>query len=122
MFSCTDLSLSVATILETYAHRWHLEVTFHDAEPFLGFEDPQRQTRKAVQRTAPMAFVVYALVLLGAAAEQQQPGNALTWVDRPWYRRKQARSFQDMRTALRRAGWRQALSAVPLTPRYLPNS
>ena len=74
-----------------------------------------------MQRTAPLAFVVYDLVLLWAAAEWQQPGSSLTWVNRPWYRRKQAPSFQDMLTALRRVGWRQALSAAPLAPRHLQN-
>jgi hypothetical protein len=119
VFFCTDLSLSAAAILETYAHRWTIEVTFHDAKQFLGFEDPQSQTCKAVQRTAPLALVVYDLVLLWSAAQWQQPGSALTWVDRPWYRRKQAPSFQDMLTALRRVGWRQALSAAPSVPRHL---
>lgn len=118
VFFCTDLSRSAATILVTYAHRWTLEVTFHDAKQFLGFEDPQSQTPKAVQRTAPLAFVVYDLVLLWAAAEQQH-GSALTWVDRPWYRGKQTPSFQDMLTALRQAGRRQAFSAAPSAPWHL---
>jgi hypothetical protein len=75
-----------------------------------------------VQRTAPLAFVVYDLVLLWAAAECQQPGSSLAWLDRPWYRRKHTLSFQDMLTALRRAGWRRIISETLVAPRPLQNS
>ena len=60
-FFCTDISVRPSFILEGYAHRWTLEVAFHDGKQHLGFEDPQNQTAKAVQRTAPMAFLVYDL-------------------------------------------------------------
>jgi hypothetical protein len=72
---------------------------------FLGFEDPQRQTRLAVQRTAPLALLVYDLVLLWFAHHQRKAA-APAWVERPWYHRKATPSFLDMLTALRRAGWR----------------
>jgi hypothetical protein len=81
---------------------WQIEVTFHDAEQFLGLADPQCQTPHAVQRTAPFAFVVYDLVLLWFAEHTvAAPGPA--WPIRPWYRHKTAPSFVDMLTALRGA-------------------
>jgi hypothetical protein len=122
VFFCTDLKLSAAAILETYAHRWTLEVTFRDSKQFLGFADPQSQTSQSVQRTAPLAFVVYDLVLLWSAAHGEQLGGAAAWIDRPWYRRKQAPSFLDMLTALRQAGWRCYFSELPLGSRQPQNS
>ena len=119
-FFCTDPTGTPAFILEAYARRWTLEVTFHDAKQFLGLEDPQGQTPAAVRRTAPLALIVYALVLLWYA-DQFHRQRPVCWLPRPWYRTKTAPSFLDMLTALRRAGWRQYLSQPPWSPRRLQN-
>src|SRR3982750_4776384 len=81
-FFCTDLTVDPAFILEGYARRWTIEVTFHDQKQFLGFEDPQNQTPEAVARTAPMASIAYDLVLLWYAARLQQ-GLVAGWAPRP---------------------------------------
>jgi hypothetical protein len=99
-FFCTDLAVDARFILEAYARRWCLEVTFHDAKQFLGFAEPQCQTPRAVQRTAPFAFVVYDLVLLWFA-EHTATATSPAWPVRPWYRHKSTPSFVDMLTALR---------------------
>jgi DDE superfamily endonuclease len=104
-FFCTDLRLDAAAILEAYARRWTLEVTFHDAKQSLGFEDPQQQSAQAVRQTAPLAGLVYSFVLLWAADRVRQ-GATLHWVQRPWYPTKATPSFPDLLTALRVAGWR----------------
>jgi Transposase DDE domain len=101
-FFGTDLAADARFILEAYARRWCLEVTFHDAKQFLGFAEPQCQTPRAVQRTAPFAFVVYDLVLLWFA-EHVATTTSPAWPVRPWYRHKTAPSFSDMLTALRGA-------------------
>jgi hypothetical protein len=108
-FFCTDLSVGAAFILETYARRWALEVCFHDAKQFLGFEDAQNQASAAAQRTAPLALVVYSLVLLWYA-DRAHDTAAGGWLRRPWYPKKTAPSFLDMLTALRREGWRTSFS------------
>jgi len=105
-FFCTDLTMTPTSILEGFARRWTIEVTFHDSKQFLGFATPQSQTKQAVLRTAPMAFVVYDLVLLWYA-NQMQHGAAPTWLLRPWYRGKSAPSFFDMLIALRQTGWQR---------------
>ena len=120
-FFCTDAMVEPAFILEAYARRWTLEVAFHDAKQFLGFEDPQGQTPEAVRRTAPLALVVYALVLLWYAG-QSHDRHATAWLPRPWYRTKATPSFLDMLTALRRAGWQQYLSQPPCPPRLHQNA
>jgi hypothetical protein len=121
-FFCTDLTATPAFILEGFARRWTLEVTFHDSKQFLGFEHPQSQTERAVLRTAPLAFVAYDLVLLWYA-DQAQHGTSPPWLVRPWYRRKSAPSFLDMLTALRQSSWQQqSLSQPSLTPSPTQNS
>ena len=102
-FCCTDLTVSVAFVLETYACRWTLEVTFWLLKGWLGFEEPQNQTATAVRRTAPFAGLVFALIVLWYAAELQA-GHAATWLVRPWYRRKAAPSFADVLATLRQQG------------------
>jgi hypothetical protein len=111
-FFCTDLTVGAAFILEAYARRWTLEVSFHDQKQCLGFEDPQNQTARAVARTAPVAGLVYDLVLLWYARQVEQ-GLATGWVVRPWYRSKTAPSFLDMLTALRQESWQLCVSASP---------
>jgi len=117
-FFCTDLCREAAFVLETYAHRWTLEVTFHDSKQYLGFGQAQSQTPTAVQRTAPFSGLVYSLVLLWAAAYVQQ-GGTLSWVLRPWYRAKMAVAFPDLLTALRQDLWRARFSAAPVPSRRL---
>ena len=112
-FFCTDLTVDHAFILEGYARRWTIEVAFHDQKQFLGFEDPQNQSATAVARTAPMAGLVYDLVLLWYAAWLQH-GLASVWPRRPWYRAKTTPSFLDMLTAVRQDSWRLLFSDPPL--------
>jgi hypothetical protein len=100
VFFCTAPAAEARFILEAYARRWCLEVTFHDAKQFLGFAEPQCQAPRAVQRTAPFALLVYDLVLLWFA-EHAHTATRPTWVVRPWYRHKAAPSFADMLAALR---------------------
>ena len=120
-FFCTDLSADAVFILEAYARRWCLEVTFHDAKQFLGWADPQGQAPRAVQRTAPLAFVVYDLVLLWFA-EHAHSTTSPVWPVRPWYRHKTTPSFPDMLETLRRAGWQAVFSELPCPPWRLENS
>jgi len=123
-FFCTDLSTSVRFVLETYATRWSLEVTFHDAKQHLGLTESQAQSAPAVRRTTPFAGFVYAFVVLWAA-HQVTTGVRLPWPHRPWYRQKASLSFVDLLAALRRASLtkrthqRRALSAPPCRSRRL---
>jgi hypothetical protein len=119
-FFCTDLTASAQFILEAYAKRWCLEVMFHDAKQYLGLEDSPAQAAQAVERTAPMAALVYALVLLWYAGRSQDQ-RATPWPLRPWYRRKTAPSFPDMLAAVRRESWRLYISTPP-SPQRLPNN
>ena len=85
-------------VLTRYAARWSMEVTNHDAKGQLGFEEPQGWTRRAVQRTAPLAMLLYSLVMVWFSREghrHYQPPH------RPWYPGKTQASFADMLATLR---------------------
>lgn len=68
-FFSTRFNDAAATVMTRYACRWPIEVTNHDAKGRLGFGEPQGWTRRAVQRTAPMAMLLYSLVVLWFARE-----------------------------------------------------
>jgi hypothetical protein len=108
-FYCTKLDWSARDVLSAYASRWALEVTFEGAKQVLGLEDPANRLPKAVQRTAPVALVLYSLIVLWFDTAGHE------WVrfpQRPWYRRKREPSFQDMVTTLRRKSWEEKLAEV----------
>jgi len=102
MFYCTRLDWDARQILHAYAARWSIEVTFHDSKQLLGFEDPANRTEKAVRRTAPMAMVLYSLIMVWFEAEGHRH---VEFPERPWYPWKEEPSFADMLTTLRRESW-----------------
>ena len=108
-FYCTRLDWSVQEILSAYASRWALEVAFEGAKQVLGLEDPANRLPKAVKRTAPIALVLYSLVVMWFDMEGHKH---VRFPDRPWYRRKQEVSFQDMVTTLRRLSWEEKIAEV----------
>lgn len=132
----TDFQMSSVELLERFARRWLIEVSFRDVKQQLGTEDPQNgwgrkkkrrraakrpgpqprgnRGRTAVLHTVPIAFTAYAIVTLWYLHE----GNAKRDVRRvrnrsPWYRHKRSPSFGDMLVALRREVWTVRLSGHP---------
>jgi hypothetical protein len=110
MFYCTCLDWDARRILSTYAARWSIEVTFENSKQLLGLEDPANRKEKAVRRTAPMALVLYGLIV---AWFHQVGHRHVRFPDRPWYRRKAEPSFADMLTTLRRRSWLDLFCTVP---------
>ena len=108
VFICTDPTMTVESIVEAFALRWSLEVTFHEAKGKFGFEEPQNRTEQAVERTAPMALWAYSLVVLWYLASGQQLPIARRSSALPWYS-KTGLTFSDMLATLRRASWTQGL-------------
>src|SRR6185295_7787217 len=99
IFYCTRLDWDARTILSTYAGRWAIEVTFENAKQLLGFEDPANWVPKAVLRTAPIALLLYSLVVVWI----HQAGHPhVEFPERPWYPKKAEPSFADMLGTLRR--------------------
>lgn len=104
MFYCTKLDWDGRRILSTYAFRWAIECTFENAKQLLGLEDPANRLPQAVERTAPMALLLYTMIVVWF----HDSGHSLVrFPHRPWYRHKQEPSFADMLTTLRRVSYEE---------------
>jgi len=119
-FYSTDLSASPVEILRRYSLRWSIEVAFHDGKQSLGFEEPQGWSRKAVLRTAPMAMLLYSLIIVWFAKRKRKSRVALP--ARPWYNRRRRVSFADMAATLKREAVREVISSHPRLHPRLPKS
>jgi hypothetical protein len=105
---CTDVSLPAAEVITGYCRRWSVEVAFGDTKQLLGFHDPQVWCPASVQRAAPMAGFVGALVV-GWYAEAGREGEQAQR-HRPWYRGRATPTFADMLAACRLQLWQQWLT------------
>jgi hypothetical protein len=102
MFYCTKLDWDVRQILSTYACRWAIECTFENCKQLMGLGEQANRVPKAIERTAPMAFFLYSVVVVWF---HQVGHKFVRFPFRPWYRRKQEPSFADMLTTLRRVSY-----------------
>src|ERR1700685_4611457 len=91
--------------------RCSIEVTNHDSKQHLGFEEPQGWSRRAVERTAPVAMLLYSLIVLWFAAHGHRLWQA---PERPWYRSKRGPAFVDMLDTLRHETLRTTVSTLGL--------
>jgi hypothetical protein len=107
-FYSTCVDATAEQVLTWYALRWSVEVTFRDCKQHLGFEEPQGWTRQSVQRTAPMAMLLYSLIVSWYCKEGHEHYRPL---QRPWYPKKPNESFADMLATLRRRSLRETISA-----------
>jgi len=112
MFYCTRLDWDARQILGSYSARWAIEVTFENCKQFLGLEEPANRKPLAVERTAPMALVLYSVIVTWF---HRVGHNWVHYPDRPWYSKKKEPSFADMLTTLRQLSWQENLQ--PLLPR-----
>jgi hypothetical protein len=102
-FYSTAHTASAHQVLTWYAQRWSIEVAFRDSKTHLGFEEPQGWSRRAVERTAPTAMLLYSLIVNWFASEGHRDYRpALT----SWYAKPHA-SFGDMLATLRRQSIRE---------------
>jgi hypothetical protein len=108
----SDPGLPAERILELYALRWSIEVAFRDAKQHVGVGEAQNRARRAVERTAPFAFLCLTIAVLwyssaGGAEEDVARRRRLA----PWDRAKRCPSVQDMLVRLRRTIIAERLSA-----------
>ena len=95
-------------VLIGYSGRWSIEETIFGGKSYLGFEEPQGWSRQAVLRTAPIALLLYSLIVLWFAHVGHPLYRPLV---RPWYRTKVRPSFADMLRTLRRESLLATISA-----------
>ena len=97
-FYSTAHQASALQVLAWYAQRWAIEQTFQETKGHLGFEQPQGWSRRAVERTAPLAMLLYSLIVIWFANHGHRQWQA---PERPWYRSKRGPAFVDMLDTLR---------------------
>ena len=121
-FYSTDTGLQAVPLLEQYAQRWSVEEAIQGSKSHLGLEQPQGWSRLAVLRTAPLAMLLYSLIVLWFGRVGYRSYRPLV---RPWYWQKRGPSFADMLTTLRRESLREQFShtlGLERGPPKLPKS
>lgn len=113
-FFSTVVEATAEDVLIWYSMRWSVEVAFHDSKQHLGMEEPQGWSEQAVQRTAPMAMLLYTLIIHWYALEGRHHERLSA---QPWYTRKSQASFADILATLKRLSLRQRISAIGLSGR-----
>jgi hypothetical protein len=132
VYFTTDLTMSVRSILETYAGRWSTEVCFQDLKQLLGFGDSKARTQNAVERTAPFVGYTYVLLLLWFATHGTYESQLATPPLRPWYPHKSGLCFADVLRCAQRVfvgtdvldlanDFNDLCQPIPIRPPY-PNS
>jgi len=111
-FYSTCSTATAEQVVGWYAMRWSIEVMNHDCKQHLGFEEPQGWSRRAVERTAPLAMLLYSLIVLWFAREGHRNWKPFVC---PWYTSKTTPSFADMLGTLRRLSIRQHVLTLALT-------
>jgi DDE superfamily endonuclease len=110
MFYCTKREWNARQILSAYSYRWAIECTFENCKQLLGLEDPANRLPQAVARTAPMALIIYSLVIVWF---HQTGHQSVRLPVRPWYPKKLEPSFADMLTTLRRVSYEEKIETPP---------
>jgi len=140
-FFSTELKATPQRILECFAGRWLIEVSFRDAKQLFGLTDPQNgfsrgkkrkgrprpgpqprgnRARKTVERTVPFIWAAYGIVIVWYLRTKRWKKDVQEQRARaPWYRTKTTPSFEDMVEALRLDIMSQRLLAKPLWTRTL---
>jgi hypothetical protein len=108
-FFTTDVTLSAATVIETFTGRWNIETMFQEMRAYLGLETTRGRCAQTVLRVAPCLFGLYSVV---AILYTQMPtryarAGALYWPG------KKDVTFSDAITAVRRWLWQEWVFAIP---------
>jgi hypothetical protein len=104
-FYSTDPSLTPERIVELFAGRWAIEVTFEEVRAHLGFATTRQRCRKSVLRAAPCLLGLFTLVSLIYAhltKRQIKVGNTPC-------SHKLDPTFADALAAVRRVIWEQVI-------------
>src|SRR5512143_290829 len=100
----TDREAAPEAILGWFVQRWQVEVTFEEARAHLGVETQRQWVDKAIARTTPILFGLFAIVTLFAHQLQAQQSVAVR--TNAWYAKRQS-TFSDALAWVRSQLWRQ---------------
>jgi DDE superfamily endonuclease len=108
-FFTTDVTMSVALLIETYTGRWNIETTFEEIRSYLRMQTTRGWSRATVLRVGPCLFGLYTLVAW-LYAELPVRWSRVRVVDWPG---KRDVTFSDAITAVRRWLWLEWILAIP---------
>jgi len=108
-FSTAPATMEAATIIELYARRWNIEVTFEESRALLGLATTRQWCRQSVLRVTPILLGLFTAVAL-LWRELPASKRRTRWGATPCYQ-KQSVTFVDALAAVRRELWQEALLA-----------
>ncbi|HEY0419221.1 MAG TPA: transposase [Acetobacteraceae bacterium] len=106
-FYSSDPQMAPERVIELYASRWNIEVTFEESRALLGLQTTRHWCRRSVLRVTPMLlglFTAVALLWSKLPACKRRRRDSAT----PCYE-KQAPTFADVLFTVRREIWRHSL-------------
>lgn len=104
---CTNSKYQPQQVLEWFARRWQMEVTFEEVRRHLGLETQRQWSNLALARTTPLILGLFSLVTL--LAHHLQDHFIWTIRQKSWYR-KSLPTFSDALALVRRFFWASTFS------------
>jgi hypothetical protein len=113
-FYSTDPQMDASRIIELYAMRWNIEVTFQEARAWMGLETTRHWCHQSVLRVVPILLGLFSAVgLMWQRLCQNDPqvrSGAIQFSCTPCYQKQPgAITFADALSAVRRALWQTTL-------------
>jgi hypothetical protein len=99
---CTNSKYRPEQILEWFARRWQIEVTFEEVRRHLGLETQRQWSDLAIARTTPLILGLFSIVTL--LAHRLQANFTWTTRQKSWYV-KSLPTFSDALALVRRFLW-----------------
>jgi hypothetical protein len=104
---CTDSTLSVQHLLQSYLWRWDIEVNFRDQKSLLGVGQAQVRNPNSVQLQPAAAVAAYGLLLLAAAQANLKAISRPKWRPDPELTRLSTASLINL---LRHEPWNSSIN------------
>ena len=117
-FLCTDPLLKPTQIVEYFASRWSIEVTFEEARAHLGLETTRQRCRQSVLRTVPWLLGLFTFISLMFTQLWRRGRCAKKLHQTPCYHKSEP-TFADALYAVRRRLWDRCLLKHVLGPRRI---
>jgi len=115
-FYCSDPELDPRRIIELYALRWNIEVTFEETRALLGLETTRHWCQRSVLRVTPILFGLFTAVTLIWRQLPEKKRRCLS--ETPCYH-KDHLTFADALYAVRRELWQTTLMGTHAQRRCL---
>ncbi|MCO6500055.1 MAG: transposase, partial [Vicingus serpentipes] len=99
----TDSKMTPQEIIEAYIKRWNIEVSFRECREHLGLETQRQWSDKAIERSTPLLFCLYSLIILIGNAIYKEKG--VMTHSTAWYQKTQL-TFSDLLIGVKMEIWK----------------